>query len=169
MEYSPESHRCDFNMKTAPAKHVRKLHHAAMNENHVGIYRLADKLDRSPHELAADLLAAGIRAVDGALGELGRLDSPLHLEVTDWESSVQYFARITETLNNISPAQLLELEAEGGGNPQAALWDRATCEEFEIEIDEDITQAARSEAAAIGVSMSRFVSRALRTHMEGHN
>jgi hypothetical protein len=145
MEYSPESHRCDFNtMKTA--KHVRELHHAAMNENHVGIYRLAEQLDRSPHDLATDILTAGIQAVDGALGELRRLDSPLHLEVTDWESSVQYFARITETLDSASPAQLLELEAEGEGIPQAALWDRTTRGEVEIEINEDIAQTPRTEA-----------------------
>jgi len=92
--------------------------------NHASIYRLAEQLDRSPHELAADILSAGIRAIDWSLGERRELDWPLHMEITEPASSER--DRISETLNSASPVEMAMLEAEGNGIPQAALLKRKT-------------------------------------------
>jgi hypothetical protein len=97
----------------------------ALRANNASLYRLAEQLDRSPHELAADILRAGIEAVDGCLGEFGEVDSPLYLEVTSPDYAVAPQARITTTLDAASPEELEALEAEGNGIPQAALWHRA--------------------------------------------
>jgi hypothetical protein len=155
-------------MRTTPAIALNK---EIIRKNHVGIHRLAEQLDISPQKLAAEILAAGIRAIDGSLGELLRVDWPLHLEACDSYSSVQSIARITEQLNAATPKQLMRLEAEGDGNPQAALWNRATTDavdvEIDAEIDAEILKAARIEARTIGVNVASFIRHTLRNHLEG--
>ena len=96
----------------------------AIRANHASIHRLAAQLDRSPHELAADILKAGIEAVDAALGEFGGIDWPLYLESTSPDYSVAPHAHITTTLDAATPEEMEELESEGDGCPQTVLWSR---------------------------------------------
>jgi hypothetical protein len=100
----------------------------ALRAHHASIIRLAEQLNRNPHELAADILRAGIKAVDGSLGELEDVEFPLHLETCDREFSTQAKARITETLDAASPEEMAALEEEGDGIPQVALWNRTVAE-----------------------------------------
>lgn len=111
-------------MKTDTTTTIPEAIATALRANHASLYRLADQLDINPHELAAAILHAGIQAVDGALGEFGEIDSPIYLEVTSPEYSVLPHSRITSTLDNATPEEMLALEAEGQGIPQVPLWNR---------------------------------------------
>ena len=95
----------------------KELHASLVASNHVAVFRLADQLDRSPYELATEIFAAGVAAIDWSLRDSGRVCFPLHLTCAGSEDRPGF--DLTARLNSMAAAEAVELEerAQAGNVP----------------------------------------------------
>ncbi|OYV04516.1 MAG: hypothetical protein CFE26_16470, partial [Verrucomicrobiales bacterium VVV1] len=109
---TPPNKKLDCTIVGTPAtRPSQSLHATPVSANHVSLFRLAEQLDRNPDELAAEIFAAGIEALDWGLRECREIESPLHLETCTARLDHRRTFDLTGRMNTMKPSELVALEA----------------------------------------------------------